>query len=519
MLPLRIITHRRPELLSGALFSWARALAARQRVSRAGSALVPEAQAERQGILVFDDSPEPAFQRANAAAAEKAAAATGVPVRLVSRRERESLPGSLPPESAALAAALRFGLGGPEGGLPAGGPGSNRNGTLLFSIGEKAVSVDDDAVFSFRCFKPGIAGRLAPGGGLGPGGRDLPVFLPAAPGRVAAMTEAFAGDPFESFEAVLGRSFDDGGPGDGLPEPLGPGHFRSELKRHEPKRSGPKRFGPVKIAMGGIHGGRWFGSPHGIFDVEPELQTLAWEDEEGYRAARENPDSLLLSPNLLLTERHFFVTTLFGFDARDILPPFFPGIRNEDGVWAFLVRCCHPRSPVCHLPLAVEHHRDSRRPFTPADYEDFTVGAGKVMLHLLHFIYDRLPEDEPGEILAGLGRGLSSCPAISKRNWRELITGLLMESERRRREILEARLEAPEAAGYWTSDLENHIRSLRKAALSAEPYRPREFLPLGRKGETAFRDYVARCGELLEAWPEIWAWAAGAESEILRLRR
>ena len=459
MLSFLITTNRRPDILSRALFSYAS---------------VPAFQGIP--LTVFDDFPEPELQKANADVAASAGRENGFEIRVVSRRERAELLRRFELEAAASAQALRFSLEGiPQSRLASHG-GPNRNAALLFNAGRKTVSADDDTVRRFRKL------REAAVGGRNAKDEGLPLFFAAAAGgsRLENLSEEYRDDPFAAFEGVLGKTSREIG-------------------------ADSRLSGGVRLAMAGIYGGRWFSSPFAIFDTDPSLHSLMWGDAGEYLEARRDPVSLLSAQGIRLTDRYFFVTTFFGWDGREPLPPFFPHIRNHDGVWGFLVRCCYPDSPICHLPFAVEHDLSLHRPFTDENFFDFASDSGNIIILILHFFYRSLRAETASAVMAGLGSRLISCTGLSRRDWRRFVTELHLAGEGKRLERLESRLAAsggrPE---YWAADVERHLKALKRAALSCEPYLPREFLPCGRDAEAVFRDYLLRCGVLLAAWPEIW---------------
>ncbi len=49
------------------------------------------------------------------------------------------------------------------------------------------------------------------------------------------------------------------------------------------------------------------------------------------------------------------VTMCAGMDNRDLLPPFFPICRNEDGIFGYMLGRCVDETYAGHLPWAIEH--------------------------------------------------------------------------------------------------------------------------------------------------------------------
>ena len=70
-------------------------------------------------------------------------------------------------------------------------------------------------------------------------------------------------------------------------------------------------------------------------------------------------------------------------------------------------------------------------------------------------------------------------------------------------ELLEVYKETPL---WWADDLKQYYKLLKKEALSKESVVPKEFRSTGDtdKDLRLFKDYIFKCGLLIEWWPEIW---------------
>src|SRR5262249_39333485 len=56
-----------------------------------------------------------------------------------------------------------------------------------------------------------------------------------------------------------------------------------------------------------------------------------------------------------------------GIDNRQLLPPFFPVLRNQDGLFASMVKKCIDRASLAYLPVTVFHSPPEIRRFGPND--------------------------------------------------------------------------------------------------------------------------------------------------------
>ncbi len=452
-----MLTCGRPEVLRGALDSLS--------AETEGVPIGP--------ITVYDDSREASIRSVNESIVHSFAAQSGL-VLSYETTQNLSPEGSVQKQSA-FALGLR-----PFHHAPA-MPGAARNAILLSSVGKKVLSFDDDIRFLLR--EPRFTMEET---------SPLPFAFAASgtesfPDAVSRPLVSGAARCFELFDHVLGRT-----PqwGDGMAE--GDGESAADLK------------GPVRAAMAGICGDRWFSSPLAIFDTQPFLRKRAWPNRRSYRRAAIDPVALLLAPELSYTSHPFFIASCYGFDASDILPPFFPHIRNEDGVWAFLLRASYPDAPIAHLPFAFEHKRGIHPSFR-MEHRASGIGAGTVLQRLLSFFADELKAPEAGERLVALGSRLSGAASLSLRQWKRLLLELHLKHEGAMVARLEADLDRSGGSpGFWAKDLRSFLDRYLDELPASAPSLPREFQHLGDEGESAFQRFAGSCGELLSAWPEIW---------------
>jgi hypothetical protein len=451
-----MLTCGRPEVLRGALDSLS--------AETEGVPIGP--------ITVYDDSREASVRSVNESIVHSFAAQSGLALSY-GTTETISPEGPAQKQSAFALGLLPF----PH--APA-MPGAARNAILLSSVGKKVLSFDDDIRFLLR--EPRFAmeeGSPLPFAFAASGTESFPdsVSRPLVSGAVRC---------FELFDSVLGRT-----PRcDGMAE----GDSEAAADLHS----------PVRAAMAGICGDRWFSSPLALFDTQPFLRKRAWPNRRSYRRAGSDPIALLLAPELSYTSHPFFIASCYGFDASEILPPFFPHIRNEDGVWAFLLRASYPDAPIAHLPFAFEHKRGIHPPFR-SEHRCSGIGAGTVVQRLLSFFSDELKAPEASDRLLALGMRLSWAASLPLRQWKHLLLELHLKHEGAMVARLEADLEQSGGSpGFWAKDLRSFLDRYLDELPASTPSRPREFHHLGDGAESAFQRFVGSCGELLCAWPEIW---------------
>jgi hypothetical protein len=261
--------------------------------------------------------------------------------------------------------------------------------------------------------------------------------------------------------------------------------------------------GPVRIAAAGLCGERWYVSRFTPLSFEYGFRSLMWKNRREYAEAMERPHALLLAPELSLEAYPFFTGSLIGYDSSVMLPPYLPHTQNEDGIWAYMIRCMYGNSPIGHLPFAAEHGSSTDRPFTEADSSGASLD--QIILWTVQDICRNLGEKGPQEILVSLGEGLGKLASLPEAEWRDyLLDGCLVLCDLKIHQFGENLKRSREKPSFWAEDVWERIRSIEKSKSSLCPWIPAEFQSFGEKGEAEFRNYLARVGELLRAWPELW---------------
>jgi hypothetical protein len=442
------------------------------------------------GVTVFDDGAG-RDQEDTIAVTDRIRKEYGLSVGYAGFVEKKALAAKIAGSDAALSELLDFAFWGiPDcGTLRA--DGMNRNAILLSNPGKKLVCADDDTVFHYRSFKhPESIQKIRSNTANNPA-----FFMFSEDGfkHFEKQLVPYNDNPFEDFDRILGAEG---------PSPAG--------IEGQPQ-SGRKTL----VAMAGIYGGRWFSSPLAVMEAEPGLQALMWKNRRDYEEAKTKPHALLLSPQTSYSGGNFFVACHFGYDASSLLPPFLPHIRNDDGIWAGMMRMCYPWSPIAYLPFALEHAPHPPFIVTDSAGGSFRPNANSLINFLLNMFFSRSKTDSAEKALSVLGTELQAAASMGEKSWQ----GLLMEAHLSAMASHSLRLEYMldeslngkyRARPYWVKGLEVHIENMKQ--LCGSPWVPSEFLSFGDKGAALFREYLLRTGELFEAWPEIWKRALEAAS-------
>ncbi|MDR1249973.1 MAG: hypothetical protein LBK63_11800 [Treponema sp.] len=463
MVSLAVPTYKRPASLR------------RLFVSLAGYAY----RSSLDGIYVFDD--EETAGSETESVVSQINHDHNLSVEYVGRREKLNLAKVIADGNNDLFEILQFAFWGMQECGAVRAAGVNRNAVLLYGVDKKMVNADDDTLFAYLTYKKPagfiektIAGRKYQRIQENP-------FLSFSEkgwdnyknGLVPLMD-----DPFLEFDRVLGAA----------PQNLG---FNFPLD------------GNIKAAHSGVFGGRWYMSALAIIDVNP-LNYRMWKSRADYTEAKQLPYALYLSPAINLTTNPFLFAAHFGYDASALLPPFFPHIRDEDVIWAAMVRDMYPDSPLCRLPFAIHHHHKAD-PLPDLSTLRADSAASGLMGLLIRYASYTPQNDSPAAYLKSLGEGLVSAAELSEASWREVTQGLYAGMQSGMIRQAEQKLAALHGEPrFLAADLRHCIDVLKRESGTVRPWIPLEFARFGAGAESLFREYVQRCGELCSAWPELW---------------
>jgi hypothetical protein len=200
------------------------------------------------------------------------------------------------------------------------------------------------------------------------------------------------------------------------------------------------------------------------------------------------------------------MTPCVGLDASRLLPPFLPVGRNEDGVFAQLLRTVAPDALVAHLPWAISHD--------PPEQRAFEVGALHLPLTALSTAQAVIlaltaapltPGGDPATRMVHAGSALLAIADLPDGDLLEwLYLQRLAQIGRHIAHLDESLRLYDGGPAAWMEDVTAAIATGRGGLL-----RPEECLSaeLGQPGErlAATRDLLHRFGLLLELWPAVFA--------------
>lgn len=208
------------------------------------------------------------------------------------------------------------------------------------------------------------------------------------------------------------------------------------------------------------------------------------------------------------------MSVVTGLDNRQLLPPYFPTLRNEDSLFGYMLGYLYPDLAVLDYPWATPHlPLDDRA--RSAETTDFGIGpAFPVFFHEWVNLQKQycLAEDLPGrleqlaEIFLDLGSASSEALTEMYRDERAHFASDALTS------LQEASDAAGNAPGNWKAYLQKAADKLQADMAAGDPLQEIRGTPRGLKGEALielWRGYWRQFGAALKAWPEIREAARG----------
>lgn len=221
--------------------------------------------------------------------------------------------------------------------------------------------------------------------------------------------------------------------------------------------------------------------------------------------------------HLTLTGAPLWNSCVVAYDNRELLPPFFPLLRGQDGIFGLAAQLCAPSLCTGYLPRTVLHAAGERRSFTKGT---ITRAGAFVPAHSLIRLclnaYKPSPAERTrAERMRGLGRHLMELGALAPPEFERWLDPLYLAH--RSSELLNLEYVLKEhgrAPAFWVRDCERMKKALRQSLLDKTRLIPHDLRP-GRSLEEAgalFQRLLLQFGRLLRVWPDMVAAAREARA-------
>lgn len=441
-------------------------------------------------FLVMDDSDTARERDACRRVLARYARREGVDIRYAGAEEKSAYLAKLASASRVPEEVIRFAiLGMPELTRRV---GANRNAVLLDTWGELILSFDDDTT-----------AKAAPSPSLEPGVIFSTLYNGWETWFFESREEAWAAvelrdaDVLSMHERLLGRPLHQCGLNDA-------------------------GEGTVAATLMGLTGDAGIEYPQWLTSIGPTRDRLC-ESAEVYRRALRSRAVCRVPPMYVVTPHPFLMTYAVGLDNREILPPFCPVQRNQDGIFALSLRRCRANAYFGHVPWAIVHDPPEVRTWDADALFRFVSGCRSDFI-LLTCIGAFVPQPalDAAENLRRLGEHLSMLAAMEPEAFegflRERVSPLVaravqqMDAEKR-----PARQWPP----FLVADFERYVRRLRDAFSRDNFFAPLDLVEdVGEeRARDAMRAVLRQFGALFEHWPALLAAVAALEQEGTRLSR
>lgn len=440
--------------------------------------------------LIVDDSPQETVQNANRSVLAALQTRYGIRISYANREDRRRFAELLIAHTGCPQESAEFGL------LPsvledAETMGASRNALLLATTGDLLFSTDDDTVATAADQGPREDSRGLKFCADDPtefrffrNRQEALLYCSSDRADIVGLQKQYLGKPLPELVNTFGER--DTEIGEVCP------HLLDALYK-----GGGKIRATLNGVLGdsGMYSGKWLLASAGI------TRERMLRSEADYRCALESREVLRVAPVVSVCHGGLFSSCVIGLDNRQLLPPFPPILRNEDGVFGAVLYKCFSGDFAAHLPLALVHEAAEGRSYSPG-----------VHLRVCDFI---LAECEAGEILAGktsaqnltkLGSALIDSGELDPADFKERMQLLLWREEERKIGRLSTALDSYHASPeFWAKDVRNKIDRYSER-MTLPDYLLPDDLPhsLGQEEALLMVQRIMRqYGKLLCWWPAL----------------
>lgn len=379
----------------------------------------------------------------------------------------------------------------------------NRNALLLASVGELTFSVDDDTLCEAVASPDGSSGL-----GLTSGADPSEYWFFPNRSRMQGELATQPVDVLEKLAGLLGKDPAFIATHNGDKDQIAVHKVSDELLR---RLTTP--HSKVTLAFPGLNGdcawgapfGFW-GAPMGFMLMEGSSHTRLTHTEDDYRRFCTSREILRVTPTATLCDASFSMTTFFGMDNREMLPPHFPLGRASDMLFGWTTWHSLPHSLVGHAPWSLRH--------APADQRKFNEGEilrtasafdlGKVLFACMEAHQWSAINDNPAERLNQLGIFLMDLGRLSPDAFDDFMRVAALQYNSRFATMIEERLDTSKATpDYWAKELKQFHTLLRKSELRDDYWVPLDLasaVSMSAAKELTPK-YIFQFGELLCWWP------------------
>lgn len=374
--------------------------------------------------------------------------------------------------------------------------GANRNALLLASVTETVVQADDDSVCKVAP-SPDLKEGLTLTSQYDPTG----FWFPSEEESAVLEARFSQRDFFALHEQLLakhpGRCISEAGLEFVECDQMGTNFVRQALDEG-------RHVVATSVGLGGDSG---IGVANPFLALDGLARGRLVRSESHYRFVMKEQRMMRCASRATISDGAFISGVNIGLDNRQMLPPFLPVHRNEDGVFAHCLRACSVGS-IGYLPFMILHLRTQRWNGTTEELVNRAVRnrAGD-LIELLITTYQPLPDkSDPVRNTIALGRWLAQWGCAPPSELEEMLRIALTHMVSRQISNLEARMRKYGSyPPFWSSDVNLCLSAMRSALIDENLVVARDLLEVFGIEEARIRlRRLLRCfGELLQVWPDL----------------
>ena len=343
------------------------------------------------------------------------------------------------------------------------GVGTNRNAILLSGLGSLIVSTDDD-LFCKPVVASGHGTGIVDVGNLAP--CDTRYFPDRA--SLLAVLDTSEIDVAAEYRSLFGQQADDG-------------------------------LSACLVACAGSYGDSGYGNARATLVLEDAMREALHDG--GYERMRFSREIVRIPDYDVSGLGTYLMGMQCAFDARALLPPFFPVGRNEDGFFALTLRIMYPASRTLYPAFGFLHDPPESRPFDHATLTGFKPPLNELLMSLSIAVVPPENFQDPRERLLHIGEKMREAASLSAVEFTGIIHETWSKSVIAYAEHLESLLGTYDRIPIsWAEDvdvlLENVYAHVREPALL-----------FGASGCNCsvdeVRSHADRYGRLLCQWPDL----------------
>jgi len=356
------------------------------------------------------------------------------------------------------------------------GPGGNRNSVLAAFAGSRYISFDDDMTLN-NLTLPDSSFEII----LKEGRPDFKTGLFYDYNEIKDSAEPFTKDLFQLYEAILGKNLKDLDSGFGT--------------------------GKIRAITAGFYGGRWNSRPHIYLFRDKIFNSEKYASKDVYKKIKHRALCHVQPVNTLIFDAPLLYGAAIGIDSSEIVPPFFPQLRNEDTLWAFVLQACCKDSKIGFLPIALYHDWKEKKPFTKKDFKSVGADLGLQMAIIFSIVSEKIKLNNNENRLKIFGESLIELSEFPHPYWMEFCRTLWHKHVKNTVNSLNLLLEKYEGEPhFWAKDVKKYINRLKSTSMDAEAFIPRELHSAGSVEEAGkiHRKMLNSYGTLLTQWTQIW---------------